>query len=107
MPAFSANSPKLCQNWAKTHQLTLAVSKPTPSSGTEAAGAHRGQAPLRATIYELQRLRCNLCGEVYSAEEPEGVGEERYDETSASNIGIDRLRSEDEKLSSNLTQRIT
>ena len=45
-----------------------------------------GQAPLRATVYELQRLRCNLCGEVYSAEEPEGVGEEKYDESAAAMI---------------------
>jgi hypothetical protein len=45
-----------------------------------------GQAPLRATVYELQRLRCNLCGEVYSAEEPEGVGGEKYDESAAAMI---------------------
>jgi transposase len=42
-----------------------------------------GQAPLSATVYDLQRLRCNLCGEIYSAEEPEGVGEEKYDESAA------------------------
>lgn len=45
-----------------------------------------GQAPLSATVYELQRLRCNLCGEVYSPEEPEGVGEEKYDESAAAMI---------------------
>lgn len=45
-----------------------------------------GQAPLTATVYELQRLRCNLCGEVYSAEAPEGVGEDKYDETAAAMI---------------------
>ena len=45
-----------------------------------------GQAPLRATVYELQRLRCNLCGEVYSAETPEGVGEDKYDESAAAMI---------------------
>jgi transposase len=45
-----------------------------------------GQAPLTATIYELQRLRCNLCGEVYSAEAPEGVGEDKYDESAAAMI---------------------
>jgi hypothetical protein len=33
-----------------------------------------GQAPLAATVYELDRLRCNLCGEVFTAQEPEGVG---------------------------------
>ena len=33
-----------------------------------------GQAPLQATVYQLDRLRCNLCGEVFTAPEPEGVG---------------------------------
>jgi hypothetical protein len=42
-----------------------------------------GQAPLAATVYELQRLRCNLCGEIYTAEAPEGVGEEKYEDTAA------------------------
>ena len=45
-----------------------------------------GQAPLEATIYALERLRCNACGEVYTAEEPEGVGPEKYDETAAAMI---------------------
>ena len=45
-----------------------------------------GQAPLAATIYELQRLRCNACGQVFTAEEPEGVGPEKYDETAAAMI---------------------
>jgi hypothetical protein len=29
-----------------------------------------GQAPLSATVYELERLRCNACGQVFTAEEP-------------------------------------
>jgi transposase len=45
-----------------------------------------GQAPLAATVYELDRLRCNLCGEVFTAQEPEGVGAEKYDETAAAMI---------------------
>jgi transposase len=45
-----------------------------------------GQAPLTATVYELQRLRCNLCGEVYSADAPEDVGEDKYDESAAAMI---------------------
>jgi transposase len=45
-----------------------------------------GQAPLTATVYELERLRCNLCGEVYSADAPEGVGEDKYDESAAAMI---------------------
>src|SRR4029077_13996990 len=45
-----------------------------------------GQAPLAATVYELQRLRCNACGQVFTAQEPEGVGPENYDETAAAMI---------------------
>jgi transposase len=48
----------------------------------------RGMAPLSATVYERERLRCNLCGEVFTAALPEGVGKERYDETVASMIGM-------------------
>ena len=42
-----------------------------------------GQAPLAATVYELERLRCNGCGQVFTAQEPEDVGPEKYDETTA------------------------
>jgi transposase len=45
-----------------------------------------GQAPLAATVYELERLRCNACGEVFTAEEPEGVGPDKYDETASAMI---------------------
>jgi transposase len=48
----------------------------------------KGMAPLSATVYERERLRCNLCGEVYTAAAPEGVGKEKYDETAASMIGL-------------------
>jgi transposase len=47
-----------------------------------------GQAPLAATVYELQSLRCNLCGEVFEAEAPDGVGEKKYDESAAAMIGL-------------------
>ncbi len=47
-----------------------------------------GMAPLRATLYELERLRCNACGDVFAAAAPPGVGPEKYDETAASMIGL-------------------
>jgi transposase len=50
----------------------------------------RGMAPLQATVYECDRLRCNLCGEVYTASTPAGVGEEKYDETAAAAVGLMR-----------------
>jgi hypothetical protein len=40
-----------------------------------------GQAPLAATVYSHERLRCNGCGQVFTAQEPEGIGPEKYDET--------------------------
>ena len=53
----------------------------------------RGQAPLAANVYELQKLRCNLCGEVFTAEAPAGVGPEKYDATAASMIALLRYGS--------------
>jgi transposase len=47
-----------------------------------------GQAPLAATVYELDRFRCNLCGDVFTAPEPEGIGAEKYDETTAAMIAL-------------------
>ncbi len=48
----------------------------------------RGQAPIAATVYELERLRCNLCGEIFRAKAPADIGEKKYDPTSASMIGL-------------------
>jgi len=47
-----------------------------------------GQAPVQAKVYELQKLRCNLCGKVFTAQAPEGVGAEKYDATSGSMIAL-------------------
>jgi transposase len=53
----------------------------------------QGQAPIAATVYELEKLRCNLCGDVFTAAAPEGVGEKKYDETAASMIAVLRYGS--------------
>ena len=42
--------------------------------------------PLKATIYQLQKLRCHLCGEVFTAAAPQEVGERKYDATAGSMI---------------------
>src|SRR5215469_10328786 len=47
-----------------------------------------GQAPVQATVYELARLRCNLCQEVYEAPAPEQMGEAKRDETAASMVAV-------------------
>ena len=53
----------------------------------------RGQAPVQAKVYELERYRCNLCGEQFSAEPPEGIGSQKYDPTTASIIAVLRYSS--------------
>lgn len=48
----------------------------------------RGCAPLAATVYEQERLRCNLCGELFNAKTPPEVGQKKFDETVASMVGL-------------------
>lgn len=47
-----------------------------------------GAAPVQATVYELERLRCNLCGKVFTAEPPEACRKNKYDETVGSIIAL-------------------
>jgi transposase len=79
------------------------VTHPTLSAGDDCPQCHEGtlyekrpgvlvrfvgQAPLQATVYRLQKLRCHLCGKVFTAPAPDGVGEAKYDHTVASMIGL-------------------
>ena len=45
-----------------------------------------GQAPVEATVFEMERLRCNACGQVFTAKEPEDVGPDKYDATATAMI---------------------
>jgi len=47
-----------------------------------------GQAPLLATVYEMERLRCNACGEVFTASQPQTAGEEKFDATAVAMIAL-------------------
>jgi transposase len=47
-----------------------------------------GQAPLHATVYRRQKLRCHLCGKLFTAPIPAGVGDHKYDHTVASMVGL-------------------
>ena len=42
---------------------------------------------LGATVYEVQKLRCHLCGEIFTAPPPE-VGTQKHDAESASMIAL-------------------
>jgi hypothetical protein len=47
-----------------------------------------GQPPVAATLYELQKLRCHLCGQVFTAEAPAEAGEQKYQATAGSMIAL-------------------
>jgi transposase len=79
------------------------VSHPTLASGDGCPGCLKGKvypqrpaflvrvvgrSPIHADVYALAKFRCNLCGEVFTAPAPEGVGEEKYDASAAAMIGL-------------------
>ncbi len=47
-----------------------------------------GRAPLDGTVYVLEKLRCNLCGKLFTARAPEGSGEDKYDETAGAMVPL-------------------
>jgi transposase len=47
-----------------------------------------GQPPLAAKIYQLQKLRCQLCGQVFTAPATPEAGSEKYEATAGSMIGL-------------------
>lgn len=52
-----------------------------------------GQPPLAAMIYHLQRLRCHLCGQVFTAPAPAGADNGKYAATAGSMIGLPKYGS--------------
>ena len=47
-----------------------------------------GEAPVQATVYECQKLRCSSCGEMYVARVPEEAGVEKYKPTTGSMVAL-------------------
>jgi len=47
-----------------------------------------GQAPLQATAYEIQKLRCGLCGKVYTPATAKDLGHEKYDAAAVAMIAL-------------------
>ncbi|NIM18390.1 MAG: IS66 family transposase [Candidatus Aminicenantes bacterium] len=48
----------------------------------------KGSAPLKARVYRLEKLRCALCGELYTAELPQEAGEDKYDAEAGAIISL-------------------
>jgi hypothetical protein len=79
------------------------VARPEFSPGTSCPGCLKGKlyqmepgvllrfvgtSPIQGTVYELEKYRCNLCGEIFTALEPEEAGDKKYDETVAPTIAL-------------------
>ena len=58
------------------------------SDGPKTLVRVRGEAPIQAKVWEMERLRCNLCGEVHTAPAPAEAGGEKYDETAGAMITL-------------------
>ena len=52
-----------------------------------------GQAPLAATLFELEKFRCATCGQVFSAPAPAAAGTAKYDPTVAALVALLRFGS--------------
>ena len=46
------------------------------------------RAPIHATIFEKERMRCNLCGAIFTAEPAKEEGSAKYDETVGALIAL-------------------
>ena len=47
-----------------------------------------GRPPLQATVFEMERLRCNGCGEIFTANEPPAAGPEKFDPTAVATTAL-------------------
>ena len=83
---------------AECHHEALAVGQRCPVCGQGnlyqlPAGVEvriDGNALLSAMRYELEKLRCSACGEVFTAGLPEGVGDEKYSARARAVLAVSR-----------------
>src|SRR4030043_304429 len=47
-----------------------------------------GSSPIDGTVHELQKLRCALCCELFTAKPPEDIQKNKYDDSAASMIAL-------------------
>jgi transposase len=68
---------------------SCAKGKVYPSSdGPKTLVRIRGEAPIKAKVWEMDRLRCNLCGKVFTAEAPAEACGKKYDATVGAVIAL-------------------
>ncbi len=47
-----------------------------------------GQVPIQAVVYETEKLRCNLCGEIFTAQAPDNQNGRNYDPSAMAMMAI-------------------
>lgn len=47
-----------------------------------------GMAPIQANVYKMEVLRCNLCGQTFTAPAPAGIGEKKFDESVTAMLAV-------------------
>ena len=47
-----------------------------------------GRPPREATVFEMERLGCNACGQVFTAAEPEAAGPDKYDASAVAMLAL-------------------
>ena len=85
-------------NRAECHHEELAVGQRCPVCGQGTLYALPpgvemridGQALLSAIRYELEKLRCSACGQIFTAGLPEGVGEAKYSPQARAVLAVGR-----------------
>ncbi|MCK5486264.1 MAG: IS66 family transposase [Desulfobacterales bacterium] len=50
----------------------------------------KGAPPLHATVHEAQKLRCATCGKIFTANVPQEVRKQKFDETADVMIGLSK-----------------
>ena len=48
----------------------------------------KGTSPFLGIIFELEQLRCNICGKVFTASLPPEAGTQKYDETASAMLAL-------------------
>ena len=98
--SFAERTPYTGATRIKVSHPTLTAGDPCPACQTGKVYATAepgllvritGQAPLGAVVYELEKFRCSLCGEIFTAPAPEGLSEDKYDAEAAAMIALLRL----------------
>lgn len=77
-PSLASGSPCPECLKGKVYELSL------PSTVVKITGG----APLQATVFERDRLRCNLCGHIFTPPEPEEAAAGKYDDSAAAMIAV-------------------